>query len=504
MKKMFTVPTTLTNFEVKEDKRTTATLNVFYVGETPDGRIFTQEFSDDLIKSLPGTPVVAYFDKEQDDFVGHNSTQYAYGFVDSNAEIKYTKDEDGKKWAVTSVTLHTDRLDNIGEIAKKIVGKRQSLELDPVDVAYELFKEDGKQKIKFTKARFFGLSVLGDSQNPAFTGSGFFTENFTSIDLKNRFSRFCDHLEENSRGEEMDLRLKVFTDFFIPSESYKTIAETVQKGFDASGKNIYVVDLSDTEVVGIEFTQEGSRLVRYSYVIGEDSTVTFDNEVEVYTAYLTTEELSRVKATPTFKEVVVEDDLQQKDNLEQEVGPADNPHDLTAADINKDATVETETAAGDVEVTETVKIDAEVVIDATAQVEEIRNEQNNATEAKFSLPASSEAETENEKTVSVTTFSEEERRELEELRTEKKERLIASYTEDVSADFIAGLDIKVFSYDALESKLAIQCVKEQKAKKAGTPLSFKDLGTAKDRDAVKVGERSVSQIIAAYTRNGGE
>ena len=55
------------------------------------------------------------------------------------------------------------------------------------------------------------------------------------------------------------------------------------------------------------------------------------------------EEKTKVKPVAAEQEEAVEEET------EQEVGPIDNPHNVTAADINKDATVETETAAGDVE-----------------------------------------------------------------------------------------------------------------------------------------------------------
>ena len=41
-------------------------LKVFYKGETADHRYFSEAFSQELIKSLPYTPVVSYYDEEKE------------------------------------------------------------------------------------------------------------------------------------------------------------------------------------------------------------------------------------------------------------------------------------------------------------------------------------------------------------------------------------------------------------------------------------------------------
>lgn len=64
-------------------------LKVFYKGTTPDGRVFTEDFSSKVIKTLPQTPVVAYYDEDEDDFVGHNSKQYVYGYVPEVGQISF-------------------------------------------------------------------------------------------------------------------------------------------------------------------------------------------------------------------------------------------------------------------------------------------------------------------------------------------------------------------------------------------------------------------------------
>lgn len=196
MKVSLSVPATIYSFgetkSLTENKYVThAKLKVFYVGKTGDNRVFTKQFSDQLLQTLPGTPVVAYYDKEKDDFVGHNHTQYVFGYVPEQATISYVE-ELGVTFALTDVLLFTGREDNIGVVANKIIGHSHSLELDPKTVEYTMMRSKEKLiAITFTKGDFIGLSVLGENEQPAFTGSSFFTDDDSELKtFVNSFKEF--------------------------------------------------------------------------------------------------------------------------------------------------------------------------------------------------------------------------------------------------------------------------------------------------------------------------
>ena len=70
-------------------------LKVFYKGETADHRYFSDSFAKELVKSLPYTPVVSYYDKDKDDFVGHATEQQIFGIVDPCIEPAFEFDDDG-------------------------------------------------------------------------------------------------------------------------------------------------------------------------------------------------------------------------------------------------------------------------------------------------------------------------------------------------------------------------------------------------------------------------
>lgn len=193
-----------------------ARLKIFYKGMNRNGSYINEEIAEKLISTLPGTPVVGYYDSDKDDFLGHVSPESnrAYGFVPEEMNFKWEMflDPDGvyRTYACTDIILWTGRY----PIASKIVGKSHSMELNPDTVEGEWVEHDDEYYFEFTNAEFFGLCVLGEEYEPCFEGSSFYElhqqENNASIskDLKEMFSLYkstIDSVEENpTGGQEME------------------------------------------------------------------------------------------------------------------------------------------------------------------------------------------------------------------------------------------------------------------------------------------------------------
>jgi hypothetical protein len=254
MKISLSVPATIYSFGeteslTKNQYVTHAKLKVFYVGQTGDKRVFTKQFSDQLLQTLPGTPVVAYYDAEKDDFIGHNYVQYVFGYVPEAATITYMNDiVDGKavQFAVTDVLLFTGRPDLIGMVSNKIIGKAHSLELDPATVEYTIVKTKmGIDSITFNKGHFIGLSVLGDDEKPAFSGSSFFNESATE-DVKvfiQSFEEFKKEVELYKSGGQL-----------MNEENNLPILESEQEVTQASTEEVEVI-VAETETTVTEATE---------------------------------------------------------------------------------------------------------------------------------------------------------------------------------------------------------------------------------------------------------
>jgi hypothetical protein len=278
----FSLPAFLSDFSQDEinEKFTRAKLKVMYIGETRDKRLFTEKFAQDLIKTLPYTPVVSHYDSEKDDFVGHHTEQAIYGIVDPLIAPVFEKDEDGKTWAIASVILYTERPDATGDIAKKIVGKSQSLEMDPNTVEYNLNYE-GKmfKNVEFTKGSFIGLSVLGENQKPAFLGSAFFTEQSASAFAQ--LKEYC-----SNRGKDK-MNVEEIYSFIELSwgEKYKVIAKALDEKYGEF--KAHIVDFYDTHVVAWIYSEDGkeAKMMKINYAFDDKAIASLSEAQAVKVAY---------------------------------------------------------------------------------------------------------------------------------------------------------------------------------------------------------------------------
>jgi hypothetical protein len=87
----YSIPVSLFDYRESENSLYSfAKLKIFYIGETQDRRVFTKEFSEELLKSLPYVPIVGYYDEDSEDFIGHNAAiQNIYGVVPEDTTIEY-------------------------------------------------------------------------------------------------------------------------------------------------------------------------------------------------------------------------------------------------------------------------------------------------------------------------------------------------------------------------------------------------------------------------------
>lgn len=458
----FSIPAYLSDFSTQDDQRTIAKLKMFYVGETGDGRVFDKEFSDKLVKNgIAYLPVVAFYSDLKDDFIGHNNKQYIYGIVKPDAQNGFETDENGEEWFITEVMLYTDRIDNIGEVAKKIVGKQQSLEMDPNSVEYELFKENGKSKIRFTNARLVGLSVLGDDQKPAFSGSEFFTEN---EDLRERFENFFSFLTTKDRGANMDKeKFAQYVNFIklTYDERRKAVCEYAQTQF---GDNciVSVPEMSDDYVILDIFNLEDwtDTYLKYDYKI-DDQGVELSNERACYRRFLSVEEIEKLdeQVSKDFasqdQEPKNEGELKKKED-EPEVKEGDKKEGMTENkkdenDGEPKLKDETDLECGG-KVGKKGKEDASKNSSFTT----VEGETNGQKETE-DLQDKEEKGKENF-AASAPELSNSEREELEAYRLKEKFSLVDSYKDDFDADTISSFKeiAKDISYNELEAKLAIK------------------------------------------------
>lgn len=164
-------------------------IKVCYVGDEPNRNrsIITKEVATKLANSIPGSPIVGFYNEHEEDFEEHNrSIEIAngqirikeltrpYGFVDLNAKVWFQKFMDEgieREYLVTEGWLWTGQYPECARVVDK--GNNHSMELDDKIIdAY--WTKDGNGKPKFfiiNEAIMSKLCILGEKSEPCFEGS---------------------------------------------------------------------------------------------------------------------------------------------------------------------------------------------------------------------------------------------------------------------------------------------------------------------------------------------
>lgn len=467
------VPVFIENLEKQENcTYSVAKLKVFYIGETPDHRVFTKEFAEQAIMSLHSCPIVGYYSEEDNDFKGHNHIQYVYGHVPETAQFEWVTDEQGNTWLVTPVILYTERDDNIGEVARKIVGKQHSLELNPKTLKYRINRDfNGEFKnIEMLYGEFVGLSVLGDNERPAFTNSAFFTNNETFTQFANgcrsSFDRFLNFLNDSDGGNI------TIMDF---SECKENVAKILQqqvlqesKGriynwMANNGIDGWLIENDDSSAIIQKFSSDNYEIVKYE-INQKDGNFVLENPVNVIMQFVDKEENDDNDFAMNVEE-------KEKENKNEEPKEKENEDSDITTEVNekpndKEETVNTEET---VDTEEDTEEDTENTEDTEAEIDEKEKEKickekklkckekcvNNTESEGVSNAAQNDAILQEEEkdteqmgasaaSTCSSALSDSERLELERFRRQDKINLINEYTGDIGQEeldnFIKNVD----------------------------------------------------------------
>lgn len=193
-------------------------IKVCYVGDDPNrnGTVITKETAQQLAESLPGSPIVGYYNEHSEDFEEHNKifeisngemkiveTTKPYGFVDIGAKVWFQKFlDDGKverEYLMTEGYLWTGQYPECQRVITD--GNNQSMELDPETLKGHWAESDNDYFDFFiiNEAIISKLCILGEEFEPCFEGAnvtaptiqfsfgdGFKTQLFSMIaELKN-------------------------------------------------------------------------------------------------------------------------------------------------------------------------------------------------------------------------------------------------------------------------------------------------------------------------------
>ena len=166
------------NLEKYNDTISKGRCRVFYKGDNRNGTYITDEFAEQLLSTIPYTPVKGIYEIEEGDYLDHGQVRSEgriYGIVPENPNLAWEEhlDEDGevRTYACVDVLIFT----GLYAEANSIIGKGQSMEIYPPSIKGSWKIINGKKYFVFESGHFLGLQVLGDVIEPCFEGAAFFS-----------------------------------------------------------------------------------------------------------------------------------------------------------------------------------------------------------------------------------------------------------------------------------------------------------------------------------------
>lgn len=264
-------------------------IKVCYVSDLPNrnGTIITKEFATKLANSLPGSPIVGYYNDNEKDFEGHNeelvinengdiefqATTFPYGFVDLNAKVWFQwfldDDKTRREYLVTEGYIWTGQFPEAQRIVDK--GNNQSMELDKKRTSGIWTKNDKGQRGFFilNESNISKLCVLGEEVEPCFEGAQIKSQFSLSNDFLSRFSAMVKELK--------DILDEGGTNMKDTVETKETVVETSET---EENKETFAAEATTEEVPATEektSTEENS-VENFSNEQGQNSeTATIEN-----------------------------------------------------------------------------------------------------------------------------------------------------------------------------------------------------------------------------------
>ena len=277
-------------------------IKVCYVGDEPNRNrsVITKETAKQMANSLPGCPIVGFFNEEKNDFEEHNriidisngqfkikDTTRPYGFVDLGAKVWFQKFlDDGmneREYMMTEGWLWTGQYPECRRILSQ--GNNHSMELDE-DTINAHWSKDGNGDPKFfiiNEAIISKLCTLGEANEPCFEGASigaptiqFAFEDGFKEQLFSMISELNDYL--NKGGE------KVFTRYAVE------IGDALWTALYSHVEGTYGIEsvCEDGEQKFAVLTDADNKYYRLDFSVAEDGAITFAAEailLEEYTPF---------------------------------------------------------------------------------------------------------------------------------------------------------------------------------------------------------------------------
>ena len=399
-----------------------ARCRIFYKYENRNGTYITDEFAQKLISSLPYTPVKGIYDNFDEDYTDHGLKRdlgRIYGIVPENPNFSWEKhldeDEIEREYACCDVYIFTA----LYEEASQIVGKSQSMELYQPSIKGDWAMINGKKLFKFEDGCFLGLQILGDDVEPCFEGAAFFT--FYN-DLKNAIKKLEKYsLDSNIKGGKSEMTKLNFK----LSDSQKHDAIWVllnDKYTEESNWEITYTILDIYDDYALVYSYEAGSYERVYYTKNDETdSIELGARKKCYVIDVTEEEKTALEALRAFNGGTyekIDENIQEIDTIKQQ----NSDFSTKIEELNN--TVSTLTTERDTSV-ENYNNAQNTISTLTNELETLKNYKNN-------------------------------------VETQEKEQVIASYSELLNDEILNSYKTKISDYSSateLDKELAYELKK---------------------------------------------
>lgn len=437
-------------------------IKVCYVGDEPNRNrsIITKDVAREMANSLPGSPIVGFFNKNAKDFEEHNrqitisngefnieDITRPYGFVDLGAKVWFQKFlDDGKnehEYLMTEGYLWTGQYPECQRIITS--GNNQSMELDEETIKAEWSKDENGYPEFFiiNEAIISKLCILGEEFEPCFEGSQITNVQFSfKEDFKQQLFSMMQELTEflKEGGAKMFNRYAVEIGDALWTALYSYLKETY------SDTEYRIVEFCENEEQKFAVLQNGEEYYSLNFSMSEEEGF-IPAELEKLVDYAEKEEpqFSLEKIQEFVDNLEKVDNQQIDDNLEgkETEFAEDNKEEEKCPECGKP---KDECTCKEEDKKEYCLDEIPEYQDLMTQYSELEQKYNALVEEKNAL--------------------EEEIKPLAEFKKQaerkEKEEMIASFymlTDEDKADVIANID--TYSLGDIEAKLSIICVRNK-------------------------------------------
>ena len=474
-------------------------IKVCYVSDEPNRNrsIITKEVAKQMANSLPGCPIVGFFDEATGDFEEHSRSfdisngefkikdiTKPYGFVDMNAKVWFQKflddGENEREYLMTEGYIWTEQYPEAKRIFENN-GNNQSMELDEKTLNAKWTKDDnGKpQFFIINEAVISKLCILGEEFEPCFEGSSITKVQFSfEDDFKVKLFSMMEELKEliKEGGQK-----QVFTKYAVEvgdtlwNALYSYIGTNFPGTETVSAYRVDAILEEEGQKFAVLQSRADEKFYRLNFSLNEESEfIPSDTLVEITSSYAVSEEpqfaleaVEEYEANYGKTEEEEEEKIEDK-NDETEPSEIEEPIEEVSEELCPKCGKELKECECEKESIEN-KYNLEEVVEYTelkTRFEALEVEFSKLEEERNSLKSQVESLLEFKNAAD---------------RKEKEDMIAQFYmlSDEDKADVIANID--TYSVDDIEAKLSIICVRnkvsfnlEEETNKGATTYNLND------------------------------